>query len=147
VTARRKGHRRDLARRALRWGRARLLDGRLGAPFSVIPSPRIGTPTSDDPRFASIWTYVQAEVTRTALHFRDLALTRMCHTVLATRTVEENGVEIEEAFLTRPATPEEIADPTAFTKEKREATVLGYHAARACARRLTRYYGLRSRYA
>lgn len=100
-----------------------------------------------DPRFESIWKYVQSEVTRTALHFRDLSLLRTCRTVLETRTVEENGVEIEEVVLDRAATPEEIADPANFPKEKREATAFGYHAARACARRLTRYYGLRSRYA
>jgi hypothetical protein len=97
-------------------------------------------------RGSPIFTYVQAEVTRTALHFRDLALSRLCRTVLETRTEGERRGD-RGGFRDRPATPEEIADPTAFPKEKREATVLGYHAARACARRLTRYYGLRSRYA
>jgi hypothetical protein len=101
----------------------------------------------DDPRLTPIFTYVQAEVTRTALHFRDLALSRLCRVVTETRTEVIDGVEFEIPVTSRQATVEEITEIGAFPKEKQQAEAIAYNAARACARRLTRYYGLRSRYA
>jgi hypothetical protein len=74
-------------------------------------------PLPEDPRFARAFDTVQREVTRTGTFFRDSTLRRLAGA--------------------KDATPE----------QERIATTVGFNAARACARRLCRYYGLRSRYA
>ena len=116
---------------------------RRSAPQGFVPyvaAPPARTPLGEDPRFASTFERLQADVQRVQQQITLFTLRPLC---LVTQKDEQGNVMWQ-----RTATDKEIAeDTTAFIGPKQLAVAAGFNAARAYAKRLSRYYGLRSRYA
>lgn len=101
-----------------------------------------------DPRFSATFARCQAEVNRVQVHFHTQYLRANCF-VTEPEGVghSEEGMPFAHRGFVRRATDAEIAEEGAFINEKNAASLFALRAGRACANRLLRQYGLRSRYA
>lgn len=134
--SRHKSLRRNITERRKTWGKAARAARRMQpiAPFVPLPAMTPGLPLAYEPRFTSIFTTVQTEVNRVQRVVTVQRLRALCQVPIG-----EHGESL------RAATDAEIAAEGAFTNEKQNAAMYGFECARAAARRLGRYYGIRGR--
>jgi hypothetical protein len=114
----------------------------------VAPGAKTTRFLKDDPRFLPTFERLQAEIKRVQVHVTLATLRPLCLAQESPGTFWHEGKEVTLPPYWRQATDDEIAaTETAFAGPKQIAAAAGFNAMRAAARRLTRYYGLRSVYA